>query len=132
MRQTSLLRFSRVMNRSFIALAVLTTVALLPVSVAGAGSSRPALRITSLTPLQVAGRHFKASERVLLRVSDGTPLARRTLRTTRAGTFRTTFTAVQITDRCSSDLLVRALGGRGSRASAKLPQAQCPPALSPP
>jgi hypothetical protein len=120
------------MSRVLAALVLFAALTLLPVSASGANRPQPALRVAALTPVQVTGLHFKAYERVQVRAASGDTTALRTLRATRAGSFRTTFGAIAITDRCSSDLSVRAAGARGSRASVKLPQLMCPPPLARP
>jgi hypothetical protein len=122
---------SDVMSRLVAALMLVGTLVIVPVSASAGERPPPALRVTALAPVQVAGRHFNANERVRLHVTRGETTVTRTVNATRLGGFRTTFTGISITDRCSSALLVRAVGARGSRASVKLPQLHCPPALSP-
>ena len=90
------------------------------------------MRLVSVAPVLDLGRAFKPFERVRLIVPSRDVTAQRTLRASRLGAFRTTFVSITITDRCSMDLLVRAVGARGSRAAAKLPQLQCPPSLAAP
>jgi hypothetical protein len=119
------------MALSLVATAVLSSVMLAGAAAAGAGKPSPALRITTLDPVHVTGRHFRPSERVRLVATSNGESIRRTLRATRSGAFRATFVQIKIVDRCSADLLLQAVGGRGSRAVAKLPQVQCPPRLAP-
>jgi hypothetical protein len=119
------------MARSLVAIALAVSVTLLSAAAAGAAKSPPTLRIITLEPVHVTGRHFRPYERVRLAASSNGVTVRRTLRTTRSGAFAATFVQLEIPDRCSTDLLVQAVGGRGSRAVAKLPQLQCPPRLAP-
>jgi hypothetical protein len=120
------------LSRVLAALGVLATLTLVPASATGAEQRSPSLRIVAVTPVHVSGRAFKPFERVQLRATSGEITAQRTLRASRLGAFRATFATIEITDRCSMDLLVRAVGARGSRAAAKLPQLQCPPSLATP
>lgn len=120
------------MSRVLAALGVFATLTLVPAAATGAGQSSPSLRIVAVTPVHVSGRAFRPYERVQLRATSGEITAQRALRATRLGSFRVTFATIEITDRCSMDLLVRAIGARGSRAAAKLPQLQCPPSLAAP
>jgi hypothetical protein len=123
---------------TFIALAALTTAAV-AVAVAGAGradgaSTRTAtLRVADTTPVTVTGSRFLAREAVVVRATiDGNRLVRR-MRASALGRFTTTFTGHDVTDRCNSDLFVRAIGARGSEAVVKIgPQPQCPPRLRTP
>jgi hypothetical protein len=104
-------------------LAVLLAVA----ASAEAGSSRARLYVVGASPLVVTGSGFRASERVRLTASSAGDQEVRWLRATRVGGFRTVFGDLDF-DRCGG-LLVTASGARGSRASLKLPQLLCPPAL---
>jgi hypothetical protein len=77
---------------------------------------RPALRIIDLAPLTVRGERFKPHERVKLLVNAGRPFTRKV----KAGE-RGRFVAklgVRVTSPCT-DVVVQAIGGRGSRATAE-------------
>jgi hypothetical protein len=94
---------------------------------ASAGSSTPALKVASLKPLAIRGTHFVAREKVRIRIH--TAEATKTWRvvTTPRGSFVVGVQNMPY-DPCSSSLIVRARGSRGSEAAVKLPQRQCPPA----
>jgi len=93
-------------------------------------TSGPALRVVNLGPLRLDGERFRRRERVEVTVSLEHGTLRRTVRARRSGRFAARFQQVSI-DRCSSGLTARAVGRRGSRASAKLPKRQCPPGPAP-
>lgn len=90
------------------------------------GQRKAVLRLVATKPLKVKGLRFAPGERVRLTATS----ARTTLRGARAsgaGGFVADFGAATY-DRCSG-LVVRAEGRRGSRASLKMPQPECPPRL---
>jgi hypothetical protein len=115
---------------------VLTVIAALVLAASGsvaqvgetAGTGRATLTLTDRAPLKLRGRGFLARERVRITVS--API-RKTKRVTASvrGSFVVTFEDV-VVDRCHR-LIASAVGNGGSRASAKLPQPQCPPPLAP-
>ena len=98
---------------------VLLTTGLEPASEsspAPAAGTRPALRITGLNPLSVAGRSFKVGERVVLSVGR----RRRGATATTRGRFLVRFSRA----RCIYGTVV-AVGSRGSRASVVVPHTVC-------
>jgi hypothetical protein len=88
---------------------------LVPSAVVASGLSAPALRTMSSQPLAVRGVHFRAAERVTVRVAAGESVRVHVVRATAAGTFTTTFTAV-VLERCSP-FVVTARGSKGSVAT---------------
>ena len=67
-------------------------------------------------------------ENVVLEATLNGELAVRHARATTGGRFTVAFSGLAVVDRCSSDLLVRAIGARGSEAAAKIgPLPQCAP-----
>jgi hypothetical protein len=111
--------------------AVLGLVALVPVVFVASASStspaaKPALRVVDRTPLLVAGRGFHTGERVRVVVrGEGMRNVRRT-RASARGTFRVRFEGVSASG-CGGGLDVRAVGGAGSTAVAKIVFPLCPP-----
>ena len=90
------------------------------------GESRASLRLVGGASLTVRGVHFVPGERVKITVTAGQRLVKETSADGRGSfsvRFRTSF------DRCSSRLRALAVGTRGSRAGAKLPELLCPPRL---
>jgi hypothetical protein len=89
---------------------------------------RPAIHVADLRPVTVVGARFMAGEAVTVRtVLNGKESVRR-VDATPAGRFAVAFDGVNIVDRCNSDLLVQAIGARGSEAAAKVgPLPQCAP-----
>jgi hypothetical protein len=81
-----------------------------------AQSARPKLTITSMNPLKVAGRGFKARERVVLSVGQ----RRRAVTTDTRGRF----TARLGRAMCSGGT-ISAVGSKGSRAAVRLPRTVC-------
>jgi hypothetical protein len=115
-----------------IALTVVTAL-VLAVSASAMGGARDAaapnratLRLVDRAPLKLLGKGFQARERVRVTVSVRRRTAKRVIASP-AGTFVVAFADVSV-DRCSG-LTAVAVGARGSRASLKLPQPQCPPRL---
>ncbi|MDQ2984737.1 MAG: hypothetical protein M3R70_12585 [Actinomycetota bacterium] len=112
-------------------LIILSLVIGLPVLIAStrsAHATKPTIRIAHRSPLVIRGRHFKAAERVTVKVVTRATRVRRT-QATPDGSFGASFGDVPA-DRCSS-FRVRAIGSRGSVAFIKLPQPLCAPAGAP-
>jgi hypothetical protein len=85
---------------------------------------KPVLRPASLRPLTLQGLHFRAGESVRVTVGfDGTTRSANR-RANALGAFTATFPVVRV-DRCSGELVVKASGGRGSRAGFRLNQLLC-------
>jgi hypothetical protein len=104
------------------ALVVLAiTAVVLPAVAAPARSALPRLRLTSMSPVRVAGTRFVHGERV--RVRYGTSL--RVVRASPAGSFVAQFTVSA--DPCNGPVLITAVGTRGDTAAIKLPERACPP-----
>jgi hypothetical protein len=90
------------------------------------GQTRPTLRILDLTPLTLAGRGFKSQETVKLVATQADVTRTRKVRATTGGSFRTAFAGFSV-NRCRGDLVLRAVGGRGSRVTIRLLQPlSCP------
>jgi hypothetical protein len=114
---------------------LLTTIALMlllggPAWGAGASArAKPSLKITKMSPLTLAGRHFRAHERVTVKVFSSSGTSLRRTRTTAAGSFGVAFDGV-VVERCGDGFSVVAVGARGDRASIKeKPPEDCPPPL---
>lgn len=89
---------------------------------------RPTIHVADLRPVSVVGTLFLAGEAVVVRASLNGEESVRRVHSTPAGRFAVTFADMSIVDRCSADLLVRAIGARGSEATAKVgPLPQCAP-----
>ena len=106
--------------------------AVLVVAVPASAGLQPQLRLVDSSPLTLAGAGFKKSERVTLDLYVHDARHAKRVRATLGGTFRVAFQGVGAIDRCNTDVWARATGSRGSIATMKRPQPQCPPALSPP
>jgi hypothetical protein len=115
--------------RVALALSIIVVAASLP-EVAGSTSAQPELRLVDSTPLVLRGSHFRAHEAVLVRVTVNDVVRSKKVRATVAGVFSAVYPLVSY-DRCSDVLSAVATGRGGSRDSLKLPQAACPPRLSP-
>ncbi len=95
----------------------------------GVGSSKPSLAFTSLQPLSVHGRHFAAHERVRVTFVVGkAPGHVRVVRTSATGAFTTSPPAGIGYDRCTTTLVVSAVGARGDKALLNRPPRGCAPA----
>jgi hypothetical protein len=98
--------------------AALVVTGLLVGAGAGAADHRaPQIRVTASNPMTVHGTHFRRREhvRVTVRSTPSTTVVRR-LRTSRAGTFTTTFPGVQ-TGHCGPGFTVTVTGSKGSQAT---------------
>ncbi len=91
---------------------------------AGDGTSAR-LRIARTHPLELRGERFLPNQSVTLRVEIGTKVYKRSLRTSAAGRFETTFTSL-VLDRCSNRLAVKAVGARGDKVEFELQTLPCP------
>lgn len=105
--------------------AAATVVLALP----SAAAAPESLRLFHRSPVELAGRDFVARERVRVRVTTAGERAVRRVRASRSGSFRVTFSSVDV-DRCSG-LSAVATGSRGSRATLKRVPLECPPPLRP-
>jgi hypothetical protein len=84
-------------------------------------TKRPTLRILELAPVRIQGVNFKPGERIKLLVNAGGPYAK----TVRAGP-RGGFTVrLGVSVRGCDELVVQAIGGRGSRAMADVTRPGC-------
>lgn len=95
--------------------------AVVPAAATPVRGALPRLRVTSMSPVSVAGSRFVHGERVRIRY--GTSL--RVVRASRAGSFVAKF-AVSA-DPCNGPVLITAVGTRGDSATIKLPARACPP-----
>jgi len=101
-------------------------------SAAGAQTKpKPTLHVLAGAPVQFEGTSFKQRELVRVTLSINGEQATRRVRASLRGAFAIVFSGAEIADRCSSDVWARAVGARGSLATAKLPQLLCPPRLTP-
>jgi hypothetical protein len=90
--------------------------------------TQPTVRITHYAPLVVKGERFRASQRVVIRVTAQGETRVRATRTSPSGTFVARFTAVTV-DRCSGGVSVVATGADGRVAKTRRPDLLCPPAI---
>lgn len=104
---------------SVIALLALVLLAGLASASLGQDSPHASLRPVKLSPLQLKGTHFRAGEHVDLTLTVGRARMVREVRADRAGLFTVSFGLVAVDPCAGSELLVRAVGRRGSRASYK-------------
>jgi hypothetical protein len=110
-------------------LVTVGAVALVFTGLAGAATG-PSLRLVSLKPFAVGGRHFKAHERVIVTLTVQRTRTVRRATATATGTFRVSFGDVAL-GRCGS-YTVRAAGLKGSVAILKRPPLPaCIPARAP-
>ncbi|HEX6130586.1 MAG TPA: hypothetical protein VF044_02590 [Actinomycetota bacterium] len=112
--------------RRCLLLVVLAVAAAAP---AAASPEARSLRLAAADPLALAGRGFAPRELVRVDVRLGDTASSRRVRASASGVFRTTFRALAF-DRCRDSLRATARG-RAGVATLKLPQAACPPPLSP-
>lgn len=91
----------------------------------GDRASNAALKLTSGTPLRVAGSSFLAGERVRVSAISGRKASKQVVANAN-GRFVATFGIGY--DRCNG-LIVIASGSGGSRARLKRPELMCPPRL---
>lgn len=94
-------------------------------------STTPRLVLAAVKPLTIKGTGFRATERVRVTVRVGGRSYLRQIRAVR-GVITAAFVNVPRLDRCMTELRAVATGAKGSRASLKLAQLQCPPALTSP
>ena len=92
-------------------------------TVAASTNEGAALRLAKRDPIVFSGSAFKAGERVAITAETSARKATKVVRASRAGKFTVTFTTFRY-KHC--DLEARAIGGGGSRAAFKLPEAMCP------
>jgi hypothetical protein len=111
--------------------AVLAALALVPVANA-TPSALPTLRFLDLSPVKVSGKHFVAGEQVRVTLRAGTATRVRTVRASSAGAFTVGFGMLREQDRCSGSVAVSAVGGKGDRATYRLPGMACPAMASGP
>jgi len=124
---------SRLMRTALIAVVSLTLlVGTAPLAWGTADARKPALRFAALTPVKVKGANFKSREkiRVVLMLNGAKRISQ--TRASATGGFTVAFSGAEEADRCNSDVWARATGARGSTATAKMPQAMCPPRLGNP
>ena len=94
---------------------------------AGSSTTRATLRVSGRDPIAVQGTHFRPRESVRVTITWTGTHAARLVRTTRAGTFATSFDVPLPFDPCTDSLLVTARGAFGDAARERLPQRACPP-----
>jgi hypothetical protein len=101
--------------KQLIAIAALS----LGLAASATAATAPSLRLGTMKPFVVEGRHFKPQERVLVTLTGVRPGAVRHSLATSTGTFRVSFGTVML-GHCSG-FSVRAVGSGGSVASLKRP-----------
>ena len=95
-------------------------VAVLALSIPAAASTKPGLRVQSLSPFSVRGTNFKTLERVRVTLDgEWVTYAKANVN----GVFVATFKGISV-DRCDG-AAVRAVGSRGTTAMLRLPQLEC-------
>jgi len=110
-------------------IALVVVVALVGVGTSLGAATKAALRVTSTSPVRVAGRGFHARERVRVVFSTDSTHRTATVRASVTGSFTAAAGASTLPfDPCSDTLRVTATGSDGSRAATKLPARECPPA----
>jgi hypothetical protein len=110
-----------------IAMALCTTLGVSGAGAVHAKKRSAQLQVTKLTPLEVRGSFFRARERVRLTVSYSEVQRSRVVRASRVGAFAVTFQTLYL-ERCGGEVIVSAVGARGSRARTQLtPPSVCPP-----
>jgi hypothetical protein len=106
------------------ALALLATAVVLPMFLSARGHAAR-IEISNTEPLTVRGSQFDDGEPVRLRVvTDQTTQVRR-VKAGEKGTFEVRFEGTRV-DRCTSGLVIEAVGTTGSRVSAKILPVACP------
>jgi hypothetical protein len=90
----------------------------------------PRIWLASKSPAAVAGRGFQAQERVKVVVAESGTRWAKVVDATEAGTFTARF-RISVSVRCGSLVAVTATGSKGSRATWKLTEAECPPPIDP-
>jgi hypothetical protein len=92
----------------------------------GSGALQNAkVRLVDAAPVTLRGVDFAPSEGVKLTVTLGERKTKRSVRTTPAGAFTTTFPSFRY-NRCNGSLEVRAVGSKGTRVSWELISLECP------
>lgn len=91
-------------------------------------TARARVKVADTQPVKIAGRGFQVREQVRLVVRFSGYRIVRSLRASRIGTFTAVVAGAPAFDPCNGTLAVTAIGSGGSRATAKFPQRQCPPA----
>lgn len=98
------------------------------VASASARTVKPHVAVAGTAPVKVVGRGFHAREKVRVVVTIASYRAVRNLRASAIGSFAAVVANTPAFDPCNATLTVTATGAGGSRAEAKVPQRQCPPA----
>lgn len=112
-----------------ILLLAVTAMAAIPARAAPVTVTRPALRIVDTMPLTLRGLGFRSLEKVKVVASTRAATTTLVVRADRHGRFVARFPRVVVT-RCLDELVVKAVGSRGSRAGFTLTQPQCEPVRS--
>jgi len=98
-------------------------VALLLLPSASATTARPALSLLQWSPARVHGTHFKAGEKVGVRLVSGKTTVKRTVVVSRAGEFTAVFGGVKPLQACGVVVKLVAVGAAGDRSTLSLPAA---------
>ena len=110
------------MRTRLLAAALLTAVVAIPVADAAVA---PRLTLVDRAPLVVRGAGFRPSERVVVTAMTLSGPRRVTVRATPAGRFSATLRVAN--QPCGRAFAVRAVGGKGSVATLRIPGAPCVP-----
>jgi hypothetical protein len=117
--------------RTTVGLILCVALAALATATAGGAERRATLLVVDTSPIRLVGTGFVPRELVRVTVVAGEQQQSARVRATRFGRFGVSFAAVA-SDRCNSAVRATAVGDKGSRAAAKVPQLQCPPRLREP
>jgi hypothetical protein len=98
---------------------------------AGASGGKPSLTFLRLDPPKLHGAHFKAGEKVGIRLRVGRAQILRTVRVSGNGEFTVVLGSITPADRCSARASLVVSGALGERTTVKLPQTGCPAAVAP-
>ena len=120
-----MVRHTGPVGRAAAVLLVLAALVTSGAAATGDRTSRPTLKLTSGTPLRVAGSHFLPGERVRVAAITSRKASKQVVANA-DGNFVVTLGIAY--DRCNG-LIVTAIGSRGSRARLKRPELMCPPRL---
>ena len=91
--------------------------------------ARGSLRLVDENPMTIAGKGFKARERVTVTAVTPGAAPKKVVYASRGGTLSARFPTLQGRDVCV--LIVRAAGASGTRAVLRLADRMCPPPLVP-
>jgi len=100
----------------------------LVVGAASATGLPPSIRITAMSPVTVAGRHFHPHARVRVTLRSDVVTRTRIATTNATGGFTIVLVTIPGGDPCSMSLEIVAVDAAGNRAVVKSVPRECPPA----